>query len=231
MTRSVFAIRPQPGLSSTITAGRQMGLDMHGEPLFEIRPVPWDVPDPDTIDALLIGSANAIRQGGAGLEKLRGKPVHAVGQATADLAAGSGFSVERIGRGGLQALLRSRDRTRAAPLRYLRLSGADRVALKVPAGIHVEERIVYQAAPVGMSPQFARRLGSGGIVLLHSAAAATHFAGECARSGIATRSLVLLAIGPRVTAGIRGDWGGIHYAPSPDDSALLALAKDMCQDH
>ncbi len=208
-----------------------MGLDIHGEPLFEIQGVPWDVPNPDSIDALLIGSANAIRHGGPGLAKLRGKPVHAVGQATAQLAAKAGFSVERIGEGGLQSLLQPRNHVSARPVRYLRISGAERVTLDVPEGIRIEERIVYQAALVGMSPEFVELLASGGTVLLHSAAAARHFADECARHGIATRSLVLVAFGPQVTAGIEGAWGGIHHAASPNDSALLALAKDMCQDH
>lgn len=231
MSVKVFVIRPQPGLSSTIAAASALGLHIHGEPLFEIQAVPWDVPDADTINALLIGSANAIRHGGSALEQLRGKPVHAVGQTTADLAAKAGFSVERIGEGGLQSLLEAQDHAGSRPLRYLRLSGAERVALDVPEGIQIEERVVYQAAPVSMSPEFVKLLASGGIVLLHSAAAARHFADECERHVIATKSLVLVAIGPRVTADIDGVWGGIHHAASPNDSALLALAKDMCQDH
>lgn len=231
MIRKVFAIRPQPGLSATIAAGRAMGLDIHGEPLFEIRPLPWDLPDPDTIDALLIGSANAIRHAGPQLNLLLGKPVHAVGKVTADLAMKAGFSVERIGNGGMQSLLQPGNHVGSAPLRFLRLSGAERVALDVPEGVRIEERIVYQAVPVSISPQFAKLLQSGGIMLLHSAAAARHFADECARLGIAASSLDLAGLGPRVTEGIGGDWGGIHHAASPNDSALLALAKDMCQDH
>lgn len=231
MIGKVFAIRPQPGLSATMAAGQKLGLDMCGEPLFEIRPAVWHVPDPATIDALLIGSANALRHGGPQLDLLRGKPVHAVGQMTADAAIKAGFSVERIGIGGMQSLLRPGNHAGTAPLRFLRLCGAERVALNVPAGVSVEERAVYQAAPVCISLHFAKLLQSGGIVLLHSAAAARHFADECARLGIATNALVLAALGSRVTQDIGGDWGGVHYPARPNDSALLALAKDMCQDH
>lgn len=231
MSAKVFAIRPQPGLSATIAAGRALGLDIYGEPLSEIRPVAWDVPDPATIDALLIGSANAIRHGGPQLDLLRGKPVHAVGKMTADMAIEAGFSVERIGNGGLQSLLRPANHVGPAPLRFLRLSGAERVELDVPAGIRVEERTVYQAVPVCISPHFAKLLESGGIVLLHSAASARHFSEECARLGIATNALAIAALAPRVTEGIGGDWGGIHHAASPNDSALLALVKDLCQYH
>ncbi len=208
-----------------------MGMDIHGEPLFEIRPLQWDLPDPATVDALLIGSANAIRHGGPQLDLLRGKPVHAVGKVTADLAINAGFTVERIGMGGVQSLLRPGNHVGSTPLRFLRLSGAERVDLDMPAGVRIEERTVYQAAPVCISPHFAKLLQSGGIVLLHSAAAARHLAEECARLGIATNALVLAALGPRVTGDSGGDWGGIHHAASPNDSALLALAKDMCQDH
>ena len=49
MTR-VVAIRPEPGLSATLERGQAMGLDMAGWPLFEIRPVAWDPPVPDTIE-------------------------------------------------------------------------------------------------------------------------------------------------------------------------------------
>ncbi len=230
MIGKVFAIRPQPGLSATLSAGRALGLDIQGEPLFEILPAHWDVPDPATIDALLIGSANAIRHGGPQLDLLRSKPVYAVGKMTADLAIEAGFSVERIGNGGMQSLLQPGNHAGSAPMRFLRLCGAERVALDVPGGVSVEERTVYQAAPTCILPNFAKLLQSGGIVLLHSAAAARHFADECARLGIATNALVLAALGPRVTEDIGGDWGGIHHAASPNDSALLALAKDMCQD-
>ena len=204
---------------------------MYGEHLFEIRPVPWAAPDPDTFDALLIGSANAIRYGGAGLDQLRGKPVHAVGRTTAELAKKAGFSVERVGEGGLQSLIDAHRRTGSEAQRYLRLSGAERVALDVPEGVGIEERIVYRAAPIGISDELAKRLQSGGIVLLHSAAAARHFADQCERLGIPTGALALAAFGPRVTEGLGGDWAAIRHADSPNDTALLALAKDMCQNH
>lgn len=231
MSRKIFAIRPQPGLSATISAARELGFDIVGEPLFEIRPVPWAAPDPATIDALLIGSANAIRHGGAQLDMLRSKPVYAVGKTTAEIAAIAGFNVERIGKGGLQSLLDARKNADAPPLQYLRLSGAERVPLDVPAGISIEERIVYRAAPLGISAGFEKCLRSGGIVLLHSAAAARHFTDECARLGIVKKAISLAALGPRITACAQGDWAEIRHASSPDDVALLALVKDMCQDH
>lgn len=114
--------------------------------------------------------------------------------------------------------------------RYLRLSGAERVSLEVPAGTVIEERVVYEAVPLAIAPEFEQRLRSGGVVLLHSAAAARHFAGECARLGIPAEALALAALGPRITEGLEGRWAAIRHAGNPEDTALLALARDMCQD-
>ncbi|MDZ4307074.1 uroporphyrinogen-III synthase [Allopontixanthobacter sp.] len=230
MSASIICIRPQPGLAATISAGRSMGLEIVGEPLFAIRSVPWTAPDPATVDALLIGSANVFRHGGPQLERLRGIPVHAVGSTTAELAAEAGFAVERIGSGGLQSLMQAEGSTSDSGRRYLRLSGAERVALDVPAGSVIEERIVYEAVPLAISPGFERRLRAGGIVLLHSAAAARHFAGECNRLCIPREALSLAALGPRITDGLAAGWRAVRHANVPTDAALLALAGDMCQD-
>ncbi len=227
----MFAIRPEPGLSTTISAGQKLGLDVFGEALFEIQPIPWTAPDPATVDALLIGSANAIRHGGPQLDLLLGKPVHAVGKTTAEIATAAGFQVEATGQGGLQSLLDAQKKGAASWLRYLRLSGRERVRLNVSAGIDIEERIVYQAAPLRMSAFFEKRLRSGGIVLLHSAAAARHFAEECSRLGLPKQELSLAALGPRIAAAAKGGWAEILYTNTPDDAALLALVKHMCQDH
>ena len=55
-------------------------------PLFSVESLAWKVPDAASFDALLLTSANAVRQAGAGLTQLRGLPVHAVGAATATAA-------------------------------------------------------------------------------------------------------------------------------------------------
>ena len=65
MSGFVLAVRPEPGLAATMAAGKAIGLNMIGYPLFEVRPLAWKCPDPTEFDALLIGSANAIRHGGA----------------------------------------------------------------------------------------------------------------------------------------------------------------------
>ena len=83
MTTRLLALRPEPGLKATLARARGMGLAITGHALSELRAVAWACPDPAAIDGLLIGSANAILHGGPQLARLAGKPVYAVGKATA----------------------------------------------------------------------------------------------------------------------------------------------------
>src|SRR5690606_31471285 len=124
----ILAIRPEPGCSATVEAGRTEEIAIEGFPLFDIRALGWDPPRLDEFDALLIGSANAIRHGGAALAAFRGKPVYAVGGATAAAAEAAGFTVAAIGAGVLQALVD----TLSPPLRLLRVTGAEHVPVSLP---------------------------------------------------------------------------------------------------
>lgn len=224
----VLVIRPQPGCDATVRAARAMGLEAHGYPLSAIHPLPWQAPPADSFDALLIGSANALRHGGAALAAWRGKPAYAVGESTAEAARAAGFAVVATGQGGLQQLL-----AQIAPQhrRLLRLAGRERVELVVPPGLHVTEREVYASEPIATPQELIDRLGAGGVVMLHSRAAALHFAAECERLGIARASLAIAALGPRIAAAVGAGWASVASAPVPSDQALLALASRMCQNN
>ena len=50
----LIVIRPQPGCDASVAAARAFGLVAQGHPLFEVRPLEWDAPDPASFDALLI---------------------------------------------------------------------------------------------------------------------------------------------------------------------------------
>ena len=101
----LVVIRPEPGCSNTVAAARAAGITCHGFPLFEVAARSWEGLAPQGFDALLIGSANALRHGGPGLAALRALPVLAVGETTAAEARAAGFSVAQTGAGGLQSLL------------------------------------------------------------------------------------------------------------------------------
>jgi uroporphyrinogen-III synthase len=116
----VVAIRPQPGCDATVAAARAAGLDARGFPLFEVRPLAWQPPSAESFDALLLGSANALRHAGPPLDGYHGKPAYAVGATTADAASAAGLDVIAVGSGGLKLLL---PRLAADHRRLLRLSG------------------------------------------------------------------------------------------------------------
>lgn len=226
MTSLVLTIRPEPGCSATVRVGRLAGLPIEGCPLFEIRPLAWKPPEPRKIDALLLGSANAVRHGGPGLDLFRDKPVYAVGSATAREASKAGFAVADWGKGGLQRIVNSV----RPPAKLLRLAGRERVALSPPLGVAMETRTVYESVPRPLPGQWATALSAGGLVLLHSAAAARHFASECDRCGLSRAEIALAALGSRIAAAAGEGWRIVRAAVEPREAALLALARDLCHE-
>ena len=221
----IFAIRPEPGLQATLQAARDLGLAIIGRPLFEVHPVGWNAPDPADFDALLVGSANAFRHGGAALEKFVSLPVHAVGEATAEAAREAGFTVAHIGEGGLQTVVDAAK----TPVRFLRLAGADHVDIDMPKGVQVKPVVVYdvRAIPLTGGDEISLR-ASDSLVLLHSAAAARHFASEVDRRGLDRAALSLACLGPRIAKAAGKGWKRVKTPPQPSDAALLELARDMC---
>ena len=223
----IFVIRPEPGLHATLAAARDMGLAVVGMPLFEVIPLAWQMPQDDQFDAILAGSSNVFRHGGEKLSQLAHLPVRAVGGATAAAAREAGFAVEAAGEGGLQALLDSD----IAPRNYLRLAGAEHVMLQLPPGSTMTTRHVYEvrALPITGSAEVSLRAGDP-LVLLHSAAAARHFASEVDRLGMDRAALRLACIGSRVAQAAGPGWAEVSHAPQPSDASLLALARDMCHE-
>ena len=223
----LVVIRPEPGCAATVSAARDAGLDPQGFPLFAVTPRSWSAPPPDAHDALLLGSANAIRHAGPGLAAVRHLPAYAVGDATADVARASGITVIGQGQGGLQSVLGQLDPTHR---RLLRLAGEERIALTPPAGVTLAERVVYASRAQPMPPELVKLLGEPALVALHSAEAAHHFAAECVRNGLRRARLRLCALGPRIAAAAGDGWGEVAVAADTSDRALLALARQMCQD-
>ncbi|MEP1422507.1 MAG: uroporphyrinogen-III synthase [Erythrobacter sp.] len=220
----ILVVRPEPGLASTLAAAKEMGLNAVGYPLFEIESVGWHCPDPDAIDALLIGSANAFRHGGDALGGLRSKPVYVVGNATGEAAREAGFDVAAIGAGGLQHVL---DDVRSGT-RLLRLAGAENVPLDLPRDVRVETRTVYKAVPLELPEPLRALQGLKLTVLLHSAAAARQFDAEARRMALHRGGINLVTIGPRVASNAGKGWADIHVSDAPNDKAMLELARARC---
>ena len=223
----LVVIRPEPGNAATLAAARALGLEVHGEPLFRIVATAWEPQPAADFDAVLIGSANALRHGGPALARYAALPAYVVGQATAEAARHAGFRVAATGSGGLQNLTTNLARDNRK--RVLRLAGAEHVALDAPSGTAITTVVVYQAEPLRLRPACAARLAHGAVVLLHSAAAACQFSAECQRLAIARGSVALACLGPRIAVAAGDGWASVASAKRPDDTALLALAARMCQ--
>lgn len=212
-------LRPEPGWSASATAAHTLGLEVAGAPLFEIVPVAWDAPG--EVDALLLGSANAARCAGRALAAYAGKPVYAVGEATAAATRAAGLVVLVTGDGDLAELVAAIE---PAHRRILRLCGRDRTALAPLHGHEVIERTVYEAKarPLGELPRSA-------VIALHSPRATAHFAAECARLTLPRARFALAALSPAVAAAAGRGWAQVRSAAQPSDAALLALAREMCK--
>lgn len=225
MSRKLVIIRPEPGGSATAEEAQRLGLPFVLEPLFRIEPRRWSPPEPEVIDALLIGSANAVRQGGEALGLFRDKPVYAVGAGTARAAREAGFEVAGTGKGHLQPVL---DGLAGRELRLLRVTGEEHVVVTPPPGVRIVTRVVYASVALPVPDRLVRALADSCIVLLHSGVAALHFRAECDRLGVDRSQIAIAALAPRIAEMAGEGWERVETAEMPSDAALLALAQDMC---
>ena len=214
--RRLLVLRPEPGATATVERARKLGLDALSVPLFEIEPVAWEAPEPAAFDGLLLTSANAVRFGGEGLHALRGLPVHAVGEATAEAARALGFDIASAGESGVDRLLDSID----PDLRLLHLCGADRHEAASPRQA-ITATVVYRSKPVE-SPDLSAAGGS--VALLHSPRAAERFAQLVQQRA----SIAVAAISPSAAQAAGDGWEAVESANAPTDDALLALAARLC---
>ena len=204
-------LRPEPGASATADKARAMGLNAVTVPLFEVVPVPWAAPDPGAFDSIVMTSANAIRHGGAELERLKGLPVRAVGAATAAAAREAGFSVTAIGDGGVANMVLPPGE------RLLHLAG--RAHLPSDAAMTIP---VYEARPIE-DPAGLETLAEC-VIAVHSPRAGRRLA-----ELISDRSQsFIVAISAAAAEACGAGWKQVQAAPQPNDPALLALAARLC---
>ncbi|MGN6155960.1 MAG: uroporphyrinogen-III synthase [Sphingomicrobium sp.] len=220
--RSLVIVRPEPGATATATAARTMGLQPIVIPLFEVQPVEWDAPDPTGFDALLLTSANAVRMGGAGLDRLRSVPAHCVGEATAAAARNAGFEIATTGKDGVDSLLDSLPQD----LRLLHLCGLDRREPK-RANQAITPVAVYRAEAIGAPDSLAAIHDS--VVAIHSPRAARRL-GELVDSlGLERRRIAIAALSREAAAAAGSGWQEALSADRPNEAALLAIAAELCK--
>lgn len=213
--RRLLVLRPEPGASVTVDKARKLGLEAVSVPLFTVQAVPWEVPEAAHFDGLLLTSANAVRHGGDQLSKLRGLPVYAVGEATAEAARDAGFDIAATGDAGVERLLGSIE----PDLKLLHLCGEDRSDPKGPQTI--TSIPVYRAKPVAQ-PDLSE--AGGAVALIHSPRAGRRFA-----ELVADRETIAVVAISQVAAEAVGDgWQSVNAVEQPSDDALLALAARLC---
>lgn len=217
MSRPIAVLRPEPGNRLTAAAVEARGRDVIRMPLFEVRPIAWEIPDPDKFDALILTSANGLHHGGTALEALRRLPVHAVGKATAAAARRHGFDVAFVGDGDAASLLIEAE---AAGVRHaLHLAGRERT---IAAGRIVAEVITVYASERHTPSDIARLPGSIALV-------------QSTRSGAWLRELVdaqrldgsgiaLVAVSARAAAAAGSGWERVVVASAPNSEALIDAA-------
>lgn len=223
MSRAVFVLRPEPGGAQTVARLRAAGLEAVRLPLFEVRALRWEPPDPGRFDALILTSANTLRHGGAGLARLAALPVYAVGAATAAAARAAGLDVVVTGSEGAAALIVQADA--AGVRRALHLSGRDRT--DVADRSVVQQRIAVYASVARKVAPGALAAVTGNVVLIHSARAAGRLALLARRHGVSRAKVRLGALSAGVAAAAGTGWEEVATAASPDDRALVAVAHAL----
>jgi uroporphyrinogen-III synthase len=214
--RRLVILRPEPGATETVERAKQRGLDAVAIPVFTIESLPWEVPEASGFDALLLTSANAMRQGGEGLVQLRGLPVHAVGEATAKAARDAGFDIASSGDSGVDRLLASIE----PELRLLHLCGEEAKA-PVDAPQRITRIAVYRSTPID-APDLTP-IG-GAVAIVHSPRGGARLAQLVEDRG----SVAIAAISDAAAAEVGGGWKNVEIADRPSDEALLALAARLC---
>ena len=215
MSRPIAVLRPEPGNRITAAAVEGRGRTAIRLPLFETRPLAWNVPDPAAHDALILTSANAVRWAGEGLGALRALPVWAVGEATASAARRAHLDVVAVGDAGAAALVTE---AAAAGVRHaLHLAGRERTL--EAGGIVAAVLPVYASEVLPITAEQVAAL-DGCIALIQSARAGTRLAAIVPDHG----TVVLAAISEAAAAGAGGGWRATAIAPRPETEALIDLA-------
>ena len=226
MAAIILILRPQPGAEETAARAAALGLEAVVAPLFEVKPVDWQAPDPGAFDALLLTSANAPRHGGKALASFAALPCYCVGEGTAAEARNAGLAAARIGPSDGSAVvgMMAHDGVR----RVLHLCGRDHVGLEHP-DLRISHVPVYASEALNELPEQARAaITAGALVLIHSPRAGRLFAALVGDAGISQGAIQLAAISDAAAAAAGDGWASLAVAAALRDQALLELAAKLC---
>ena len=223
----MLVLRPQPGVTETARRVEALGFDAVVAPLFTIRPIHWEAPDPASVEAVLLTSANAPRHAGDQITGFTSLPCYAVGQATETAARAVGFTRLITGGGDGAAIVRMMIEDGVASA--LHLCGRDHIPVQHEQ-IRIDRRSPYASEAVEELPEGARQaLERGAVALLHSPRAAALFGRLVDDAGLARDRISVAAISAPASQAAGGGWQANVAAAQPRDDALLELAAKLCQ--
>lgn len=227
----VLVTRPEPGASATGAKLTARGFTPILAPLFRIRTHRARLPDPATVQAALVTSANALPGLPAAYHRV---PLCAVGDATAAKARALGFVKVASAAGdalALAALVRGICHPKGGAL--LLASGARQggplAASLRKEGFSVLRRTLYSADPVMRLPGAARLAlieEQIAIALFFSTETAMTFARLITDAGLAASlaPVTALAIAERAADVLRRlPFRAVRVALRPNEEALIAM--------
>lgn len=220
--KPLLVLRPEPGASKTASKARALGLEPLVRPLFEVRPLAWNVDASIPYDALFITSSNALKFNQDTLSKLQNVPVLCVGEATAEAARMIGFTDVTAGRNDACALA-----DLAAALGYqhlLWLAGQPSTNLDHPDLIF-DVRYVYETPALAWSETERAVLDDPCVALLHSPRAAQRFAELVADKS----QIAIVAISEKAAVAAGTGWLEVRWPSAPTDDGMLDLAAPLCR--
>ncbi len=187
--RWVLITRAREQGEQTARELRERGYLTLVDPVFETRRVPFSLPRPETLQAVLLTSANAAYALG---RELQGLPVFTVGRGTARAVRQRGVMDVRAARGDWQSLVeRVREELDPRAGKLLHLRGrevrGDIVGELRRDGFECEQVVVYETVPreeIGSRTRHALSRRAVGAVLLYSPRTAATFARLIRDSGL-----------------------------------------------
>jgi len=231
----LLVTRPHPQAGETAERLRALGHAVRVAPLLDIVPDPDVTLAPDGADLVVLTSRGAVRAltRHRELDRVRGLPTLAVGEATAAAARAAGFSDVRAAGGDLFSVAAAIEADPNRPRTVLHLAGRDRSgdlgALLAASGAAVVTRVCYRAeAAQALPADVAGALKEGDIDAVlsfspRSAATLVRLA-QAEGAGPAVAALRHFCLSEAVADVLRGASAGrVEVAERPDQEAMLAL--------
>ncbi|MFO1260602.1 MAG: uroporphyrinogen-III synthase [Sphingomonadaceae bacterium] len=219
----VIILRPQPGADATADRAQALGLEPVIYPLFTVEPLAWEPPDRARFDALMLTSANAVRHAGPELTRFAALPIYVVGKATASAACDFGLAPHHIGDTDAADLLEAMHREGRRAV--LHLCG-ENVVDSGASGLDIQLIPVYRSIEHDSDDDLIAALQPYDILLIHSPRAGKRLnalVGSESRSGLS-----VIAISQAALDAAGDGWTAAQAAPLPTDTAMLALALELC---